>query len=308
MPHRRAVHSCIIRRMRLKHIEVFNAIMLTGTVSAAARLLHVTQPAVTQTLQHAELQLGYALFTRQRRRLVPTREAQALYPEVQHLVSQLESVRRIAHALRSDGEAQLRVLVVPSLAVRALPDALQAFRARHPAMPVAIRVLHSREIAQAIALQEGDVGIVYGSVRHPAVHEEPVATGRLVCVSRVGTPGADRRSTVALEDVLKEPFTRIDERDPIGAMLAEQFSRSGNAPRADITVQTHHIAMVLAEQGFGPAIIDSFTAQASRSDTLHVRTVLPEVPVEVRALLPQGVRSPKPVADFIKAFRAAVGA
>ena len=49
--------------MKLKHIEVFNAVMLTGSVSAAARLLHVTQPAITQTLQHAELQLGYALFT-----------------------------------------------------------------------------------------------------------------------------------------------------------------------------------------------------------------------------------------------------
>src|SRR5688500_13969677 len=53
------------RPMRLKHIEVVNAVMLTGTVSAAARLLHVTQPAVTQVLQHAEVQLGYALFTRQ---------------------------------------------------------------------------------------------------------------------------------------------------------------------------------------------------------------------------------------------------
>ena len=290
--------------MRLKHIEVFNAIMLTGTVSAAARLLHVTQPAVTQTLQHAELQLGFALFTRQRRRLVPTREAQALYPEVQHLMSQLESVRRMAQALRSDSESGLRILIVPSLAVRALPDALEAFRRLHPDMPVSIRVQHSREIAQAIALQEGDVGIVYGSAPHPAVHDEPVAVGRLVCVSRVGTPGADRRSTVALEEVMRSPFIRIDERDPIGTMLAEQWSRLGKAPRADITVQTHHLAMVLAEQGFGPAIVDSFTAQAARSATLHVRTVLPEVPVEIRALLPQGVRSPKPVADFITAFRA----
>jgi DNA-binding transcriptional LysR family regulator len=75
------------------------------------------------------------------------------------------------------------------------------------------------------------------------------------------------------------------------------------APHGEITVQTHHIAMVLAEQGFGPAIIDSFTAAASRSDTLHVRTLVPEVPVTVRALLPPGVRSPSPVADFIEAFR-----
>jgi len=65
--------------------------------------------------------------------------------------------------------------------------------------------------------------------------------------------------------------------------------------------------MVMAEQGFGPAIIDSFTAQAS-GEGLQVRTLLPEVPVEVHAVQPQGVRSPRPVADFIAAFRQVITA
>jgi len=289
--------------MRIKHVEVFNAIMLTGTVSGAARLLHVTQPAVTQTLQHAELQLGYALFTRQRNRLVPTREAQALYPEVQRLVSQLESVRRLAGALRGGQQAALRILVVPSLAVHALPQALALFRKRHPSLPVAIRTLHSPEIAQAIALQEGDVGIVFGPSQHPAVQQVPVAQGRMVCVSPARA--SDRRSTIELAEVLRSSFIRIDERDPIGAMLAEQCAREGIAPEGGITVQTHHIAMTLAAQGFGPALIDSFTAAAA-DDTLQVRTLVPEVPVVIGALLPQGERSPQPVDDLIDAFRRVV--
>jgi len=294
--------------MRIKHIEVFNAIMLAGTVSAASRLLHVSQSAVTQALQHAELQLGYALFTRQRNRLVPTREAHVLYPEVQRLMSQLESVRRMASAL-SQGEGNpFRVLIVPSLAVQALPEALRIFRRKYPAIPVSVRTMHSNEIARAIALQEGDVGIVYGRLAHPALHDELVATGRLVCVSLAGSKGSDRRSTVALQDILREPFIRIDERDPLGAMLADQWSRLGLVPRAGITVQTHHIAMVMAEQGFGPAIIDSFTARASVDERLHVRSLVPEIPVEVRALLPQGVRSQKTVADFIGAFGKVTGA
>lgn len=288
--------------MRIKHVEVFNAIMLTGTVSGAARLLHVTQPAVTQTLQHAELQLGYALFTRQRNRLVPTREAQALYPEVQRLVSQLESVRRLAGALRGGQQAALRILVVPSLAVHALPLALARFRERHPSLPVAIRTLHSPEIAQAIALQEGDVGIVFGHSPHPAVQQVPVAQGRMVCVS---ARSGDRRSTVELAEVLRSSFIRIDERDPIGAMLAEQCAREGLAPEGGITVQTHHIAMTLAARGFGPALIDSFTAAAA-DDSLQVRTLVPEVPVVISALLPQGERSPQPVDDLIDAFRRVV--
>lgn len=291
--------------MRLKHIEVFHAVMLTGSVSAASKLLHVTQPAVTQSLQLAELQLGYALFTRQRRRLMPTREAQALYPEVQALMSQLESVRRMATALGT-GEGQgFRILIVPSLAVKALPDALKVFRRRYRDLPISVRTLHSNDIARAMLLQEGDVGIVYGRPSHAALSEELVATGRLVCASPRGKAGADRRTTVALQDLLREPFIRIDERDPLGAVLADQWARLALSPRAGITVQTHHIAMVMAEQGFGPAIIDSFTAQASGGD-LHIRTLLPEVPVEVRAVQPQGLHSPQPVADFIAAFRQAI--
>jgi DNA-binding transcriptional LysR family regulator len=289
--------------MRLKHIEVFNAIMLTGSVSGAARLLHVTQPAVTQTLQHAELQLGYVLFTRQRSRLVPTREAQLLYPEVQKLVSQLESVRRLASGLRAGQRQALRLLIVPSLAVRALPDALRRFRRRHPDVAVSVRTLHSHEITQAIALREGDVGIVYGSVQHPAVQHVAVATGRLVCVSLRPARGAtDRRTTVELADLMRSGFIRIDERDPLGAMLAEQCVRLGLETTGGLTAQTHHIAMVLAEQGFGPAIIDSFTAAAATNEALEVRALLPEVRVSVQALLPQGERSPQPAADLIEAF------
>jgi len=293
--------------MRLKHIEVFNAIMLTGSVSGAVRLLHVTQPAVTQTLQHAELQLGYVLFTRQRNRLVPTSEAQALYPEVLRLASQLESVRRVAGALRSGKSAELRILVVPSLAVGALPSALKRFRALHPDLAVSIRTAHSHEITQAIALHEADVGIIYGSTQHPAVQQMPVAVGRLVCVSLLRARGSDRRTTIELAEVMRGDFIRIDERDPIGAALAEKFPGPSVSPRRGITVQTHHIALVLAEQGFGPAIIDSFTAAATTSSKLHVRTLLPEVPVSVQALLPLGERSPRPAADLIEAFKAVIG-
>jgi DNA-binding transcriptional LysR family regulator len=288
--------------MRLKHIEVFHAVMLTGSVSAAARLLHVSQPAVTLTLQHAELQLGFALFTRHRRRLVATPEAQSLYPEIQATMLQLESVRRLATALKTGRDGPFRILVVPSLAVRALPDALQRLRHQHRDLALSVRTLHSNEILKAMALQEGDVGIVYGKLSHPSLVDELIATGRLVCVAGRGAL-QDRRTSVTMQQVLRTPFIRIDERDPLGALLADHWSRLGLDPKPGITVQTHHIAMVMAEQGFGPAIIDSFTAAAADPSKLSVRTLLPEVPVEVRALMPIGVRQSPMVARFVEALR-----
>ncbi|MDO9158150.1 MAG: LysR family transcriptional regulator, partial [Burkholderiaceae bacterium] len=86
--------------MRLRHIEVFNAIMLSGSVTAAARMMNVTQPAVSRILQHAELQLGFALFQRVGGRLHPTVEAKTLYPLIEQLFGKLDEVQRLAGSLR----------------------------------------------------------------------------------------------------------------------------------------------------------------------------------------------------------------
>jgi DNA-binding transcriptional LysR family regulator len=293
--------------VKLKHLEIFHAVMLTGTLSGAARLLHLTQPAATQALQSAERQLGYALFTRQRNRLVPTAEALALQPEVEKLMGQLEAVRRLAAAQRGDTVAALRVLVVPSLAVVQLPMALRGFRERHPGVPVRIRTLHSREIVQALALREADVGIVYGASPGAGLDSRAIATGRLVAVSQGGVGRGTARGPVSLAEVLRQPGIRIDERDPLGALLAEQCARLGLSAEGEIVVQTHHTALVLAEQGFGPAVIDSFTAAARRDAALVVQAIEPEVPVGLYALQPPGVRSGRVAAAFIDAFGRAVG-
>jgi DNA-binding transcriptional LysR family regulator len=292
--------------MKLKHLEIFHAVMLTGTISGAARLLHVTQPAATQSLQSAERLLGYALFSRQRNRLVPTAEALVLHPEVQKLMGQLESVRRLAEAQKSGAASTLRVLVVPSLAVMQLPLALRLFRARHKGVSIRIRSLHSREIAQALALKEADVGIVYGTQAPPGLDAQLLASGRLVCVSRKGVGRHTRAGTVTLAEAVREPFIRIDERDPLGALLAEQCARQGLLPGGEIVVQTHHIALVLAEQGFGPAVVDSFTAAARQDPALVVQAIEPEIRVGVYALQPAGTRSPRVSAAFIDAFSKAV--
>ena len=137
--------------MRLRHIEVFNAVMLTGSVSAAARLMNVTQPAVSRILAHAELQLGFALFQRVKGRLVPTQEAQTLYPQVQQLFAQLDEVQRLAASLKNPQRCdELRILTVFALSVELLPRALRAFRARYPGVAVTIDALHSPQIVAAL--------------------------------------------------------------------------------------------------------------------------------------------------------------
>ena len=65
--------------MNFRHLEVFYAVMINGTVTAAARQLGVSQPSVTTTLKQAEANLGIQLFNRESGRLIPTEEASVLF-------------------------------------------------------------------------------------------------------------------------------------------------------------------------------------------------------------------------------------
>lgn len=161
--------------MRLRHIEVFNAVMLTGSVSAAARLINVTQPAVSRILAHAELQLGFALFQRTRGRLVPTREAQILHPHFEQLFAQLGDVQRLAARLRQEERKdELRILTVFALSFEVLPRALRAFRIQYPGVAVTIDALHSPQIVAALVRQEADLGFVFTGVAHPCCAPLPL--------------------------------------------------------------------------------------------------------------------------------------
>ena len=88
--------------MNLRQLEVFYAIMQAGTVSGAARLLHVSQPNVTRVLAHTEQQLSFALFERVKGRLVPTQEAKALLPEAEKVYQQLGQFRSLTNKVKQD--------------------------------------------------------------------------------------------------------------------------------------------------------------------------------------------------------------
>ena len=67
--------------MKLRQLEVFRAVVETGTTKGAAHLLNISQPAVSTMIQHTEDQLGIELFDRVRGRLAPTEEALSIYAE-----------------------------------------------------------------------------------------------------------------------------------------------------------------------------------------------------------------------------------
>lgn len=275
--------------MRLRHIEVFNAVMLTGSVSAAARMINVTQPAVSRMLQHAELQLGFQLFQRVGGRLRPTVEAQALYPHIERLFNQLEDVQRLSASLKAGrGKGELRVLTVLALSYEMFPRAMRLFREKHPSVVVHHEALHSPQIVSSLVLQEADVGYVFSAVSHPALAQEQLAQRRVVCVVPKGLLPARqvRAGTITLAQLSKLPVIGLDGQDPLGILLAHAVRDSGTGLQEVMTVQTYHVALALAHQGVGVAMVEGCTAASADLERVDVLALEPELPTTVHALRP----------------------
>jgi DNA-binding transcriptional LysR family regulator len=274
--------------MRLRHIEVFNAVMLTGSVSAAARLINVTQPAVSRTLQHAEIQLGLPLFQRVRGRLTPTAEAQTLYPHIERLFAQLDEVQRLATNLKVGrvSQGQLRVLTVLALSYEVFPRAMQLFRQKYPEVTVIHQALHSPQIVSSLVLQEADVGYVFSAISHPALAQEQIGERQVMCIVPKGLlgPHKTRSGKVSLSQLVGLPLIALDNRDPLGVTLAHVLREHDPEQKSAITVQTYHVALALAHHGVGVAMVEGCTAASADRSKVDVLALEPAIPVSVKAM------------------------
>src|SRR5476649_2882620 len=124
-------------RLNLKQIEVFRAIMLTGSISGAAKLLHVSQPAVSRLISYTEQRLGLLLFQRIKGRLYPTPEARRLFEEVSAVY---QSVQRV-NDLAENRIGQLRIASSPNLGQSLMPRAVAIFCQRYPEVRIVLHTL-----------------------------------------------------------------------------------------------------------------------------------------------------------------------
>ena len=116
----------------LRSLECFRAIIVTGSATAAARQLGLTQPAVSRMLAMLEAAVGFELFHRRKGRLIPTDEALALHREVDIALQSVDRVSRLARNLRNEDFGALSIVSPPSFAEGILSRVIAEFIAEHP--------------------------------------------------------------------------------------------------------------------------------------------------------------------------------
>ena len=268
--------------MRLRQIEVFHAVYANGSISAAARSLNVSQPAVSKVLRHTESQLGLRLFDLVRGRLVPTDEAHALFREVDEVFQRVSSLQQTAINLRSSGAGHLRIGIVPSLGFDIIPSAIARFRDRNAGVTFDIRTIHHDDMLRALHERECDIAFGYDPPRRPRLAMRKLAAGRLVAVASTGLFDPVPTS-LSLRDIDGHDLIGVSNSGPIGDILAAALASAQTGVREIAAVDTYYIAAALVRHGLGLAIVDEFTARAMPAEGLSVIPLHPTLTFGVHA-------------------------
>ena len=269
--------------MRLRQIEIFHAVYMNGSISAAARALHISQPSVSKVLRHTESQLGLTLFELLRGRLVPTDEAHALFREVDDVFQRVGSLRQAAANLKRGGGGHLRLGVVPSLALEVVPAAIAAFRRAHPDVTFSVQTLHHRDVLRVLYERESDVAIAYDPSEHPRIARRELAPGKLVLLSPAGTFPPDV-TNVSCDLLEGRDFIDVAASGPLGTVAGNALDGLGVSTREVISVGTYYIAAALVKNGCGLAIVDEFTAHATCGPDMMCLDLTPALDADVHAV------------------------
>jgi len=131
--------------LTLRQIEVIRAIMVTGTVGDAARLLNVSSPGISRVMKHAELSVGVKLFNRKAGRYSPTREANAIFNQINGVYDKVEDLQFVISRIKRGANTELKIGSVPSIANVMVPRAIADVRKAFPNLLIEIDILKNED-------------------------------------------------------------------------------------------------------------------------------------------------------------------
>jgi DNA-binding transcriptional LysR family regulator len=289
--------------INLRHIEVFYAIMRAGSVTEAARILNVTQPAVSVALKHLETRLRMKLFDRSGGRLQPTPEAKALLPDVAEIFGRLGAVERFSQDLAGGARGVLSIAATPPLCDGFVAKAVATFVAKRPGVKVNLHALASPMVLDRVINREVDLGVVYEPVVGSAVDTEVIMRAAIGCIMPARHPLA-KRATIRVRDLAPYPVVTYLPQALLRPYIDHLLSRKTSAIRIPVETGTSATAIMLAVHGAGIALVETALFAARPVAGFVMRPVEPKIELKGLLLRPREAAASRVLEHFIGHLRA----
>lgn len=283
----------------LRQLEVFRLLMRVRNLTETARLLRISQPAVSQALRGLESDFGFELFARSGGRITPTDEATAILPEIERLFTQLSTINSRVGELRDERAGSLSIATIPTLTSWLLPRAVAALRRERPHAQIRIETAEQPSLVRQIKQEGVDIGFTFSPIMEPGVAVEPIFETRTVCLMLPDHALASRKALRA-KDFVGHPLITLGPMTPPGLLLREALEREQHVDLDMIETNAASAAIGLVRERVGIALMDVVALYSGYGSELVVIPFEPEIPLVLTAVYSRN----RPVARIVVRFLA----
>lgn len=291
-------------KFSFRHVEVFWAVMTTGSATGAAKLLNTSQPTISRELSRFEQVTQLRLFKRVNGKLAPTEQATMLFDEVQRAYVGLERIAKTVDGIRHFSQGQVSIACLPAFSHALLPRVCQQFRERFPGVSVKMTPYESPELEEALSTQRYHLGLTEGQAVPVGTVGEPLLTLDVVCVMPSAHPLALRPGTVITpQDLEEQDFVYLAACDPYRQEVDQLFDRLDIARRMVVETKSASAVCELVGQGVGLAIVNPLTALSYAGLGLTIRRFAPSIPYAINLIRPKFRPECSVVASFVDVLK-----
>ena len=237
----------------LSQIEAFLTVAERRSVSAAATVLYVSQPALTTRIKNLERELGVALFVRTPRGMRLTAEGRAFRGHAQRAAQSLAEGTQLLRELREGRVGELQVGAAPAISTYVLPLVLRRFQAAFPNVHLIVRTGHSEEILELVLRERVQLGLVR-ELPHPAITSSPLYEDEIVLVVDPGHRFGDR-PVIDVAELATERLILFDRTSSYFVLTSAFFREAGIVPRGVMELDNVDATKKMVEHGLGIAFL-----------------------------------------------------
>lgn len=216
----------------MQWLETLCAVVAAGSISEAAALLRLTQPAVTKQIRALEAELGVQLLVRGPRGVTLTPIGEAIHRHAARAGSEAAACRRLAAEWRNPSQGRLAVGATPALVAYTLSPVVARFRLDRPAVRIEMLTGPSEETVERLLEHKVDVGLVTAPVDEPNIRVSPLFHDALVLATAPRHPFA-WGGPVGVADLAGQPLITTGPGSGLRRQVEQVlFSRAVTTPIA----------------------------------------------------------------------------
>lgn len=254
----------------LRHVKAFLTAARTGNFTRAAAELHISQSAFTVQIRQLEDALGVTLFDRSKRRVALTSAAHEVLIPLERLLIDAEAIVSRTRQIVGLRRGSVSLAVLPLVAARVVPGAMQKFRRQHPEIPVQMRDVPAERLIDAVKKEEVDFGIGTCTRVDRELRATPLMVDSLCAfVSRAHLLA--RREAVTLKELVIHPLILIGQGTSIREVLDEALRREKLTLAMVYETNYASTAIGMVRAGLGIAILPESAAHSE--DAREISTV-----------------------------------